>query len=139
MTAPNIQGTQWASDRVKNYGGFTALQTGVVAIGATGAVGTITCPGGMKPGIVRDSAGKYTFTFPVGSHATFFDAKVFGDAGHANNIHVTRVIDYSDANGTIQVQCSVFSEAADALVETATDPTNGAEIRFMYVVTDGEP
>lgn len=122
--------TSCGNPRVRCGGDYLGIVIGKVAIGATGAVGTITTNGKVGVGVSRTSAGLYVFTIPNGDLATF-DCKVWGDASTtANNIYLTRVVAHDDSAGTITIQCEV-------LAGTATDPSSGLELRFTYFSAEG--
>jgi hypothetical protein len=122
--------TVCGNKRVRCSGDYLGIVIGKVAIGATGAVGTITTNGKVGITVTRSSAGVYVFTIPKGD-ITNFDAKVWGDAATtANNIFFTRVMAHTDADGTITIQNEVLNG-------TATDPSSGLEIRFQYCAGDG--
>lgn len=137
MTATAPSSRHPGNDRVRTAADYLHLVVGKVAIGATGAVGTISCPGKAQPKIVRDGAGLYTFTFPSGT-VMWSDVKVYGDSEHANNIHMVKVVDHDDSADKVQYGFYVETETNDAPVFTATDPTTGTNLRFCFAVAEGD-
>jgi hypothetical protein len=99
--------------------GQIAIISGKVAIGATGAVGTIAATGVST--ITRTSAGLYVLTL-ADSYGTILDATF--------NVRKTAAADLKGQLVTITANTVTFRTIA---VATETDPANGDDIYFTIL------
>jgi hypothetical protein len=105
-----------------------------VTIGASGAPTLDTTKSKGVKSITRTSAGLYVITFGVPSGATdtynsllFSDVRVLNSGGMAAPISFVKAQAVATA-GTVTVQFLAIDNT------TATDPGNGEELKFLFVL-----